>query len=80
MRITPSYKATVLEFIGCCERSISDIQPTANLTLKMPAKDLGNPEVLAKIDRLRELNVGSLIQLPQVMAPIQMDDQPLTAN
>ncbi|GKU08591.1 unnamed protein product [Fusarium langsethiae] len=33
----------------------------------MSAKDLGNPEVLAKIDRLRELNVGSLIQLPQLV-------------
>jgi hypothetical protein len=45
----------------------------------MSAKDLGNPEVLAEIDRLREPNIDSLIQLPQVMTLIQTDEQPLTA-
>jgi hypothetical protein len=33
---------------------------------KMSAKELGSPEILAKIDKLRELNVGSIIPLSQV--------------
>lgn len=45
------------------------VKSNASLNMAALGSELGNAVMLDKIDKLRELNVGSLIPLPQVAPP-----------